>query len=539
MNILIFGKGWIGSRMAHAWGQEATLSSVRIDDRAAVLAEIQKYKPDAVVNAAGKAGQPNVDWCETHPLETMRSNTIGALILADACQETGTYLLHLGTGCIFYGPSPDGTSWKEDDFANPEAFYTRSKYATDLVLSRLPNTGIVRFRMPIDHVPSPKNLIDKLAGYAKVVDVENSVTILEDLIVVCHQLVEKRASGIFHAVNPGVMRHRTLLDLYKKYVDPAHTCAWIAPEELLTEGLAARKRSNNVMASTNLATLGITMRPIDEALEDTMRKYAFLKQAKTLENSLDFRLVSHSKAMRGVIVAGGTGSRLAPLTSITNKHLLPIYNQPMILYPLQTLLKAGIRDIMIITGPEYAHQFIKLLGSGEKFGCRLAYRIQDQAGGIAQALTLAEEFVGAHNCILALGDNIFVDDFAEDVRAFKSGAYTFYKHVDTPQQYGIVEVDANGNVLSIEEKPAVPKSMYAQLGLYLYDSTVFEIIRTLKPSKRGELEISEVNSHYLAKQQLQAREIQGPWFDTGTFRDLHRAGEYFCKRAETQEKPLA
>lgn len=538
MHILIFGKGWIGSRMAQAWGQEVILSSARIDDRAAVLAEIQKHKPDVVVNAAGKAGEPNVDWCETHPLETMRSNTIGALILADACQETGTYLLHLGTGCIFYGSSPDGTSWKEEDFANPEAFYTRSKYAADLLLSRLPNTAIVRFRMPIDYIPSPKNLIDKLARYSKVVDVENSVTVIDDLIQVCHQLLEKRASGIFHAVNPGTMRHRDLLDLYKKQVDPSHACEWISPEDLVTQGLAARKRSNNVLASKTLEDVGIVMRPIQEALEDTMRKYALLKQANTCEGTWGFRVVPRQTTMRGVIVAGGTGSRLAPLTSITNKHLLPIYNQPMILYPLQTLLKAGIRDIMIITGPEYAHQFIKLLGSGEKFGCRLAYRIQDQAGGIAQALALAEEFVGGHNCILALGDNIFVDDFTNDVHAFKGGAYTFYKQVDTPQQYGIVEVDGNGNVLSIEEKPAVPKSMYAQLGLYLYDAHVFDIIRTLKPSKRGELEISEVNAHYLAKHQLQAREITGPWFDTGTFRDLHRAGDYFCQQATQQEKPL-
>lgn len=532
MKILIFGKGWIGSRMAETWQHEAILSPARIDDKDAILAEIEKYQPDVVVNAAGKAGVPNVDWCETHPLETMRSNTIAALVLAEACQEKGVYMLHLGTGCVFYGPSPSAGGWKEDDFANPEAFYTRTKYATELILSRLPNVAIVRFRMPIDYIPSSKNLINKLVRYPKVIDVENSVTILEDLISTCHQLLEKRASGIFHVVNSGTMRHRGLMDLYHKYVDPTHTCEWITEQDLVNQGLATKKRSNNIMQSANLEALGIKMRPIMEALEETMQKYALLKKSQDLEGTWNFHLAPISREMKGVILAGGTGSRLAPLTNITNKHLLPIFNQPMIMYPLQALLKSGIRDIMIVTGPEYAHQFIKLLGSGSKFNCRLSYRIQDQAGGIAHALAMAEAFVGAHNATVILGDNIFVEDFSEDVKNFGHGAQTFYQRVDHPEQYGVVEIGENNLVKSIEEKPAQPKSSFAQLGLYMYDPSVFEVIKSLKPSARGELEIAEVNSAYLNKGHLKAREVTSQWFDAGTFRDMHRASEYFSGKTE-------
>lgn len=536
MKILIFGTGYVGSRLAETWATEAVTSTVRIDDRQAVLAEIERHAPDVVVNAAGKAGTPNVDWCETHQLETLRSNTIGALVLAEACQEKGLYLLHLATGCVFYDESPRPEGWHEDDFGNPEAFYTRTKYATDLILSRLPNIGLVRFRMPVDHLSSPKNLIDKLAKYPKVIDVENSMTILDDLVDVCYQLLQKRGTGIFHAVNEGTIRHREILELYRTHVDPTHQCEWIGAEDLVKQGLAIRKRSNIKIQSTRLQALGITMRPIKQAMEDTVRKYAFFKQAKAIEHAWNLTISPKKRDTKGVITAGGMGTRLLPLTSITNKHLLPIFNQPMILYPLQTLIRTGIKDIIIITGPEYAHQFIKLLGSGRQLGCQISYRIQDESGGIAQAVGMAADFVGESNALVLLGDNIFTESFADDVHRFKGGAQTFYQRVDHPQQYGVVEVDAQGNVLSIEEKPKQPKSPFAQLGAYLYDADVFEIIRSLKPSARGELEISEVNDTYRQRGRLTAREITSQWFDAGTFRDLQRAGDYFAEQQKATEQ---
>ncbi len=273
MKTLVFGAGFVGTRLARDLSG-ATLSRADITDRAAVAAELAKYAPDAVVNAAGKTGKPNVDWCETHQHETYRANVNGALTLADACGERGVYLLHLGSGCIFYGDSPAEGGWREDDYANPSAFYSRTKYAADLVLSRLPNVGVARLRMPIDDSPSPRNLITKLAAYPSVVDVENSVTVVADLVAAVAGLCERRAAGVFHVTNPGTMRHRDLLALYTELVDPSHRYELITAEDLVARGLAAKARSNCVLSSERLAAAGVTMRPIDVALRDAMERYA-------------------------------------------------------------------------------------------------------------------------------------------------------------------------------------------------------------------------------------------------------------------------
>ncbi len=542
MKILIFGKGYLGTRMAEAW-PDAILSDARIDDKAAALAALDEHKPDAVVNAAGKTGKPNVDWCESHQTETARGNTIGALVLAEACQERGVYLLHLGSGCIFYGPSPDPRGWTEDDFANPSVFYTRTKYATDLILSRLPNVAIARLRMPIDDRPGSRNLIDKLAAYPRVIDVENSVTVVEDLLLALRQLMEKRGAGIFHVVNPGVMRHRDLLALYKEFVNPNHSCEWIANDELVKQGLVVKGRSNCILQSRRLQKLGIQMRPIDVALRDTMMKYAQHMKRGTQnterQNSAYRKLpdvpgsafrVPHSKEMKGVILAGGKGTRLAPLTNITNKHLLPIVNREMVLYPLQTLLDAGIRKIMLVTGPDFSGQFMNLLGSGVSRGCQIIYRIQDEAGGIAHALGMAESFVGRDPCAVILGDNLFEDNFLPQISSFQSGAMVFYKPVPDPHRFGVVELDPNGRVISIEEKPAQPKSNLAQTGLYVYEPSVFDVIKQLKPSGRGEWEITDVNNHFLREGTLVARPVKGFWSDAGTYPSMKRAIEYFARK---------
>ncbi len=216
MKILIFGNGYVGNRCKDAWGDEAILSKVMVASKDDALAEIRRIEPDAVLNCAGVTGSPNVDWCDSHQLETIMGNTLMPIALAAACQEANVYLLHMGSGCIFYGDSPHADKqWREDDFGNPLPAYSRSKWAADLALSTLPNVGIARIRMPIDRVPGPRNLINKVAGYKKVIDVENSVTIVDDMIEVFHQLMEKKAPGIFHVTNPGSMRHRDMLKLYE------------------------------------------------------------------------------------------------------------------------------------------------------------------------------------------------------------------------------------------------------------------------------------------------------------------------------------
>lgn len=544
--VLIFGAGYLGSRLADLI-PNSIISKVRLEDRAAVATEIDRVKPRAVINATGKNGKPNVDWCETHQVETYLGNTVAPLLLAETCQEKGVYLVQLASGCIFYGDSPDPRGWKEEDPTNPQAFYSRTKYATDLILSRLPKTAVVRLRLPIDFIASPKNLITKLSGYKQVIDVQNSVTIVEDLATVITQLIEKGGTGIFHATNPGALRYRDMLGLYREMVDPAHTCEWIGDKELAERGLTAKNRSTCILQSTRLAELGIHMRPIEIAIRATMERYAALKKASEAAQTTNTQpattsttpsaaippvlsALGHTPEMKGMIAAGGMGSRLAPLTSVTNKHLLPVHNKPMILYPLQTLLDAGVRKILIVTGPEYSHQFVKLLGSGKQYGCSISYRVQDEAGGIAQAVGMAEDFVGYDNLTVVLGDNIFEDSFREEITNFKSGAMIFHKAVPDPQRFGVVEVDAQDRVISIEEKPKQPKSNLAQTGLYVYDAHVFDIIHSLKPSGRGELEITDVNNQYLREGKLTSKRVKGFWSDAGTFPSMKRATEFFSSR---------
>lgn len=227
--------------------------------------------------------------------------------------------------------------------------------------------------------------------------------------------------------------------------------------------------------------------------------------------------------MKGIILAGGSGTRLHPLTKVTSKQLLPVYNQPMIYFPLSTLLKAGIQDILIIIAPEHAGSFVNLLGSGKQFGCRFAYEVQDKPEGLAQAFLIGSDFIGKDDVTMILGDNIFTHDFAPSIKSFKSGAKVFVKQVPDPERFGVVEFDESGKVISIEEKPEKPKSNLAQTGFYIFDKHVVEHAKSLKSSKRGELEIVDLANIYLKKGQLHAEEAVGEWIDAGTFESLHRA----------------
>ncbi len=227
--------------------------------------------------------------------------------------------------------------------------------------------------------------------------------------------------------------------------------------------------------------------------------------------------------MKGVILAGGTGSRLFPSTKATNKHLLPVFDRPMIYYPIQTLKDSGVRDILIITSAINAGDFLRLMGSGKELGVNLTFKVQDGSGGIAQALSLAESFAGKDPIAMILADNIFESDFAEDVMNFRSGSRIFIKKVEDPERFGVVEVDEIGLVRSIEEKPTLPKSDTVQTGFFLYDTKVFDMIREIRPSERGELEITDVNKLYLERGELSASEVHGMWCDAGTHESLLEA----------------
>ena len=240
--------------------------------------------------------------------------------------------------------------------------------------------------------------------------------------------------------------------------------------------------------------------------------------------------------MKGIILAGGSGTRLRPLTKVTSKQLLPIYNKPMIFYPLETLLKAGIKDILIIVAPDHAGDFLKLLGSGREFGCKFTYEIQDKPEGLAQAFIIGENFIGNDAVTLILGDNLFEDDFSQAIQSFQSGGRIFAKEVKDPERFGVVAFDENNKALSIEEKPAQPKSNYAVTGLYIYDNTVIQKAKALAPSARGELEITDLNNVYLKEGTLDVASVNGRWLDTGTFESLFEAIVFAREKAEAEAK---
>jgi glucose-1-phosphate thymidylyltransferase len=237
--------------------------------------------------------------------------------------------------------------------------------------------------------------------------------------------------------------------------------------------------------------------------------------------------------MKGVILAGGLGTRLYPLTYATNKHLLPVYNKPMVFYPINSLVTAGINEVLVVTGGPFAGDFIRVLKNGKELGLKhLEFAYQETEGGIADALKLAEDFADGGSICVILGDNCADTDFKADVESFKDGALVFLKEVPDPERFGIATVDNEGKILKIEEKPKKPESNLAVTGLYVYDNSVFEKINRLKPSARGELEITDVNNAYLSEGKLRSTILKGYWWDTGTFDTLFETSKYWFEKSK-------
>jgi glucose-1-phosphate thymidylyltransferase len=243
--------------------------------------------------------------------------------------------------------------------------------------------------------------------------------------------------------------------------------------------------------------------------------------------------------LKGVVLAGGLGTRLRPLTAVTNKHLLPVFNQPMIYYPIQALVNAGITDIMVVTGGNAAGEFLRLLGNGKAFGLKhLNYTYQEGEGGIADALSLVEHFASSDPVCVILGDNIIEGNISSAVRAYRHqgrGAKIILKKVPDPQRFGVPKLEGQ-KVICIEEKPEEPKSDYAVIGIYMFDSEVYDIIRTLKPSGRGELEITDVNNAYISRGEMTWEELEGWWTDAGTFESLLHASNLVAKTGANKLK---
>lgn len=236
--------------------------------------------------------------------------------------------------------------------------------------------------------------------------------------------------------------------------------------------------------------------------------------------------------MRGIVLAGGGGTRLSPLTKITSKQLLPVYDKPMVFYSLNTLLQAGIKEILIIVSPDHPGDFLKLLGSGKEFGAKFTYEIQDKPEGLAQAFIIGQDFIGDDNVAMILGDNIFEDDFSSAIRKFRKGGHIFAKKVSDPERFGVVKFDKDGKAVQIEEKPKKFLSPYAITGLYVYDSRVVDVAKKSKPSARGELEITSLHNWYLKRGELKVDIVKGEWIDAGTFDSLARATQWAMKKGK-------
>lgn len=236
--------------------------------------------------------------------------------------------------------------------------------------------------------------------------------------------------------------------------------------------------------------------------------------------------------MKGIILAGGRATRLRPLTAITSKQLLPVYDKPMIYYPIETLTKAGIKDILIIIAPDYSGHFLNLLGDGKEFGAHFSYAVQREPKGLADAFVIGEDFIDNDNVTMILGDNIFEQDFSQEIKSFQKGGMIFAKQVPDPERSGVVEFDKDFNVISIEEKPAKPKSNYVAVGLYTYDSRVCQYAKELKPSTRGEIEIVDLHNRYLQMGELKVNVFDSMWEDAGTFDSLLRVSNTMAEKAK-------
>lgn len=237
--------------------------------------------------------------------------------------------------------------------------------------------------------------------------------------------------------------------------------------------------------------------------------------------------------MKGIILAGGHGTRLRPLTTVTSKQLLPVYDKPMIMYPLETLLRGGVKDILIIVAPDHAGDFLQLLGSGKEFDAHFTYEIQDKPAGLADAFILGADFIGDDTVAMMLGDNIFEDDFSEAIRSFKNGCHIFAKKVSDPDRFGVVAFNEQMMATQIVEKPKTHISDYAITGLYLFDPRVVAVAKGLQPSVRGELEITDLHNWYLARQELRVDIVIGEWIDAGTVEALHRASIFIANKRES------
>ncbi|MBI3051408.1 dTDP-4-dehydrorhamnose reductase [Candidatus Woesearchaeota archaeon] len=501
MRILLLGaNGLLGKDLQRVFANESLTAWSRkeldITKKPEVISRIGSLKPDVVINAAAYT---DVDGAESNKELNMLVNAESVGYIAEACRLSSAALLHVSTDYVFDGQQ---RGYTEFDPPNPLNEHGRAKARAEaLVKEHLDKYFIVRTSWLFGR--HGKNFVDTILRLARERD---SLAVVDDQVgcpsysmdvaLKIRDIIQGYDYGVYHVTNSGSC---SWFEFAREIVRLAGLKTPINPITSSQLNRPAPRPKFSILINTKLEPL----RPWQEALKDYMG------------------LVN----VKGVILAGGTGSRLSPITKVTNKHLLPVHDKPMIFYPLFSLVDSGIRKIMIVTGHECAGDFMKLLGSGKDFGVDITYKVQDGAGGIAQALSLCEDFVARDKFVVILGDNIFTDRIGAELEAFKNGseeARILLKEVDDAYRFGVAELQSK-RIIGIEEKPAKPKSNLAVTGIYMYSPNVFDIIRGLKPSARGEYEITDVNNQYIKRGTLAYSILKGHWTDAGTFDSLYRA----------------
>ena len=585
MKTLIIGaKGMLGQELAkifkgydlHLWDKEEI--DITLVDR--VREKVAELNPDLIINAAA---YNLVDNCETDFELAKKINYDGPVNLAKAAQAIGATLVHYSTDYVFEGTKKDG--YREYDLPAPVSKYGESKYLGEEVLEHNPATYLIRtsrlFGRMATSAGAKKSFVEVMIKLAKekeeleLVNEELSCpTYVVDLAWQTKALVEgNEPTGVYHVTNDGACTWlefaqeifrlsgrapRVIPVSGNKFPRPAKRPAYSALintklpkmrswQAALKDFLQEIGEYREPVAMEPLIPIGQEIPvappqniPIKKEFSDPLSQNIPIKQEVEAPRKIPIQIdepipevktnvnisksYNQTSAMKGIILSGGKGTRLHPCTKVTSKQLLPVYNKPMVVYPLETLARAGIKDILIVVAPDKAGEYLHLLGSGKEFGVKLTYEIQDEPKGLPEAFIIGENFIGDDNVTMILGDNMFFDhDFADDIRTFKSGGRIFAVKVPDPQRFGVVEFDRDMRVISIEEKPKEPKSDYAIPGIYIYDHRVSNIAKGIKPTWRPETDITEIHKAYLGMNELDVRLIKGRWLDAGTFDSLLQA----------------
>ncbi|HCC22798.1 TPA: dTDP-4-dehydrorhamnose reductase [Candidatus Falkowbacteria bacterium] len=561
MKILIIGaKGMLGQELAkvfndedlHQWDRE----EIDITDRNAVFTKVKALAPDIIINAAAYNA---VDQAEEETELAHLVNAVGPKNLAEVARDLHTKFVHYSSDYVFDGTKTDG--YTETDTPNPISEYGRSKLAGErFVQTAGGQYYIIRlsrlFGRPALSDGAKKSFVDVMRDLGEtkdelqVVNEEVSCpTYAPDLALQTKRLLSLQLpAGIYHSANAGACTwYEFAAEIFKTLNKTLH----LIPVAGSTFPRPAKRPAYSELKTTKMPA----MRPWSEALREYLNRdnrpvktdltsksnsAANLNQMPLNQNVIPPvvpQSVGSSRGMKGIVLAGGKGTRLYPLTKITSKQLLPVFNKAMVMYPVETLIRAGIKDILIIVAPDHAGDYLRLLGSGRELGVKFTYEIQDEPKGLPEAFIIGENFIGDDDVTMILGDNIFFGhDFSDDIQSFVKGGRIFAVEVPDPERFGVVEFDSTMKVLSIEEKPQQPKSHYAIPGVYIYDHRVINIAKGIRPTWRTETDIVEVHKAYLGLNELDVRMVRGSWYDAGTFESLLQASNEAA--AEAYKKKL-